>query len=58
MLLKDILRGDWGFKGYVVSDCGAIDDIYRGTRSPPTPLNAAALRSRAAPTSPAPAIVR
>jgi beta-glucosidase len=28
MLLKDILRGEWKFPGYVVSDCGAIDDIY------------------------------
>ena len=28
MLLKDILRGEWRFPGYVVSDCGAIDDIY------------------------------
>ena len=28
-LLGDILRGDWGFDGYVVSDCGAIDDIYK-----------------------------
>jgi Fibronectin type III-like domain/Glycosyl hydrolase family 3 N terminal domain len=25
-LLIDILRKDWGFDGYVVSDCGAIDD--------------------------------
>ncbi len=30
MLLRDILRGEWGFRGYVVSDCGAISDIYRG----------------------------
>jgi beta-glucosidase len=28
LLLRDILRGEWGFPGYVVSDCGAIDDIY------------------------------
>ena len=28
MLLEGILRGEWGFSGYVVSDCGAIDDIY------------------------------
>lgn len=28
-LLSDILRGEWGFDGYVVSDCGAIDDIYQ-----------------------------
>jgi beta-glucosidase len=27
-LLGDILRKDWGFGGYVVSDCGAIGDIY------------------------------
>ena len=28
MLIKDILRGEWKFPGYIVSDCGAIDDIY------------------------------
>jgi beta-glucosidase len=28
MLLEQHLRQDWGFKGYVVSDCGAAADIY------------------------------
>jgi beta-glucosidase len=28
MLLEQHLRKDWGFKGYVVSDCGAAADIY------------------------------
>jgi beta-glucosidase len=28
-LLVDILRNDWGFTGYVTSDCGAIDDFYK-----------------------------
>lgn len=29
-LLEDHLRRDWGFQGYVVSDCGAITDIFNG----------------------------
>lgn len=29
LLLENILRNEWGFKGYVVSDCGAIRDIYK-----------------------------
>jgi len=27
--LTDILRREWNFTGHVVSDCGAIDDIYK-----------------------------
>ncbi|NJM79648.1 MAG: glucan 1,4-alpha-glucosidase [Flavobacterium sp.] len=26
--LSDLLRNDWGFKGYIVSDCWAIKDFY------------------------------
>lgn len=27
-LMEDVLRDQWGFKGFVVSDCGAVYDIY------------------------------
>jgi beta-glucosidase len=36
MLLQKILRGDWKFGGYVVSDCGAIGDIADGHKYAPT----------------------
>ena len=29
LLLVDILRGEWGFQGHVVSDCGALSDIHK-----------------------------
>lgn len=29
-LLQDILRNEWGYDGIIVSDCGAVDDIYQG----------------------------
>jgi beta-glucosidase len=29
-LLEEHLRRDWGFHGYVVSDCGAVADIFGG----------------------------
>ena len=29
-LLKDQLRGAWGFNGYVVSDCDAVVDVFSG----------------------------
>ena len=29
-LIRDTLRGEWGFKGHVVSDCGAVYDFDTG----------------------------
>ena len=42
-LLEEILRREWGFKGYVVSDCDSIDDIFRQHRIVATAEEAAAL---------------
>jgi beta-glucosidase len=46
MLLNDILRKQWGFEGYVVSDCGAINDIYENHKIVDTQEQAAALGIR------------
>ena len=45
-LLNGILRLEWGFDGYVVSDCGAIADVYRGHKLVSTPAEAAAISVR------------
>lgn len=42
-LLTDILRGMWGFTGHVVSDCGAVCDIWNRHGITSTPAQAAAL---------------
>ena len=42
-LLEDQLRGKWGFNGYVVSDCGAVRDIYSGHHYKPTQAQASAI---------------
>ncbi|HZN06325.1 MAG TPA: glycoside hydrolase family 3 C-terminal domain-containing protein [Pyrinomonadaceae bacterium] len=42
-LLGDMLRAEWGFNGYVVSDCGAIDDIYKHHKFTKTAEEASAL---------------
>ena len=46
LLLKKILRDEWKFPGYVVSDCGAIDDIYLRHKVEKTAAAAAALAVR------------
>lgn len=42
-LLQKILREEWGFQGYVVSDCGAIRDIHRNHKITASPEESAAL---------------
>jgi beta-glucosidase len=42
-LLGQVLRKEWGFRGHVVSDCGALDDLYQGHKTVKTKTEAAAL---------------
>jgi beta-glucosidase len=41
-LLQDQLRGKWGFKGYVVSDCQAVVNIFDGHHYKPTQAQSSA----------------
>ena len=46
-LLTQLLREQWGFDGYVTSDCGAIRDIYQNHKYLKTPEAAAAAAIKA-----------
>jgi beta-glucosidase len=43
LLLQQTLRDSWGFKGYVVSDCDSIEDIFKHHKIVDTAEKAAAL---------------
>ena len=46
-LLQKTLRDDWGFQGYVTSDCGAVADIASGHHFTPDIEHAAVAAVRA-----------
>ncbi len=46
-LLTDILRTQWGFDGYVVSDDGSVADIFRNHRYAPNGVETSALAVKA-----------
>jgi beta-glucosidase len=47
LLMKQHLRGAWGFKGYVVSDCDAVTDISEQHKYAPDPAAAVAVALKA-----------
>ncbi len=46
-LLQDILRDEYGFKGHIVSDCWALDDIWARHEVVETRIEAAAMAAKA-----------
>jgi beta-glucosidase len=46
-LMQDTLRQAWGFKGVVVSDCGAVRDIFSAHKYAPDAVAGSALAVRA-----------
>ncbi len=46
-LLTDILRRQWGFQGHIVSDCGAVTDIYEGHKIAKSEAEACAIAIKA-----------
>jgi beta-glucosidase len=47
ILLQQILRNEWKFKGHVVTDCGALDDIFMRHKVMPSGVEVAAAAIKA-----------
>ena len=47
LLLQNRLRGDWGFKGFIVTDCDSIDDMITGHKKYPDAASASAAAVKA-----------
>lgn len=41
-LMVDVLRYQWGFRGYVTSDCGGVNDFWKYHKTHPDKISAAA----------------
>jgi beta-glucosidase len=46
-LIRNILRGQWQFEGYVVSDCWAVHDFWNGHKFVASPAEATAIAVQA-----------
>jgi beta-glucosidase len=46
-LLQDILKTEWHFKGYVLTDCGALNDIVQSHKTVPNNVEVAAAAIKA-----------
>jgi xylan 1,4-beta-xylosidase len=42
-LLNDVVRRDWNYTGYIVTDCGALADVVHGHHAAVDPIQASAL---------------